>query len=287
LEKQLYFPQEIAWGIEKKKLFITHVKPLTHFVSEQKIKTPEHYLKTATKLYAYADDVTTMKEISVDYVDGYIILSGKEIQAKNKAEFIKILTPYLEKIAKQLYPRPVVYRIADLNQVVSYWELAVIKTLREKKILKNIWIMLPFIQTGDELHEVKKLINKEDLHRSPTCRFWMALEIPLHVIELEKFIEVGIDGVCINANNVSMLLRGTSTEQSALDDQTEANLWTYEKIIKTCHRYGISSSFCKQAISSKVIEKLLRLGISNISVIPDGVENTRKLISEAEKNIIQ
>ena len=110
-------------------------------------------------------------------------------------------------------------------------------------------------------------------------------EIPAHVIELERFLSVGVDGVCINANNLSRLLRGIDNNEYVVDEQSEATLWTYEKIIKVSHQYNIPSCFYKDSIYPEVLQKLIHLGITSISVAPQVIGKTRKLISEAEKKI--
>src|SRR3989344_9273169 len=88
-------------------------------------------------------------------------------------------------------------------------ELEAIKMVRNKKGFKNLWLMLPFVRTVKELEEVKKIISVENLHRSPSFKLWMMVEIPSNVILLDKFIEVGIDGVSIGSNDLTMLLLGT------------------------------------------------------------------------------
>src|SRR5574340_1171623 len=79
-------------------------------------------------------------------------------------------------------------------------ELEAIKHVRNTLGLKNLWLMLPFVRTVHELEEVKKLVSAAGLHRSENFKLWMMVEIPSNVIILEKFLEVGIDGVSIGSN---------------------------------------------------------------------------------------
>lgn len=240
--------------------------------------------------------------------------------------YVEKLTQDLLKFSKAFYPRPVVYRTSDFktneyrnlvggrdfepqesNPMLGFrgafryihdpevfnLELKAIKNVREKYNQKNLWIMIPFVRTVNELEKVKLLINKSGLVRSSTFKIWMMVEIPSNVILLNEFIKVGIDGISIGSNDLTMLVMGTdrdnfevSTEFNEMDKST---MWAFEHVIKTAHKYGITSSMCGQAASTypELIRKLVSWGVSSVSVSPDALNSTRKLISEAEKEILR
>ncbi|MDE2588858.1 MAG: phosphoenolpyruvate synthase, partial [Patescibacteria group bacterium] len=130
------------------------------------------------------------------------------------------------------------------------------------------------------------------LHRSQTFKLWMMVEIPSNVIILEKFIESGIDGVSIGSNDLTMLLLGTdrdnSTVASEYNEQDDAVLWAFERVIKVSHAHGVTSSMCGQAPSEypELMEKLVKWGITSVSVSPDVIDSVRQHISEIEKKLI-
>jgi len=74
----------------------------------------------------------------------------------------------------------------------------------------------------------------------------MMVEVPSNVILLEDFIKVGIDGVSIGSNDLTMLLLGTDRDNETIakvfDERNPAVLWALEKIIKTSNRHRITSS---------------------------------------------
>lgn len=236
--------------------------------------------------------------------------------------FIEKLANDLEKFCSAFNPRPVIYRTSDFktneyrgliggkeyepvepNPMLGYrgafryvndpkvfqLELEAIKIIRNKKNLKNLWVMIPFVRTVKELVEVKKIIAASGLHRSPTFRLLMMVEIPSNVILLEKFIEVGIDGVSIGSNDLTMLLLGTDRDNSEVareyNERDDAVLWALERIIKTCHKHNITSSICGQAPSMypDLLEKLVEFGITSVSIAPDTIDSVRKTISQTEK----
>ena len=139
---------------------------------------------------------------------------------------------------------------------------------------------------------LKKLIEASGLERSSTFKLWMMVEIPSNVILLEDFIDEGIDGVSIGSNDLTMLILGTDRDNSTVspefNEQDPAVLWAFEKVIKTCHAKKITSSMCGQAPSEypELLEKLVKWGITSVSVSPDVIDSTRKTISEIEKKIL-
>ena len=157
---------------------------------------------------------------------------------------------------------------------------------------KNLWLMIPFVRTVEELVKVKKLINDAGLSRSSTFKVWMMVEIPSNVILLEKFIETGIDGISIGSNDLTMLIMGTDRDNSEVasefNEMDSSTLWAFERVIKTAHKYGITSSMCGQAVSTypELVRKLVEWGVTSVSVSPDAIETTRKLLSQTEKEIL-
>lgn len=250
----------------------------------------------------------------------------KLIHDGKKHVFVEKLANGLEQFCKAFSPRPVVYRASDFktneyralvggkdyepvesNPMLGYrgayryihdpkvfeLELEAIKFVRNKKGYKNLFLMLPFVRTVKELIEVKKIIASCGLNRSSSFKLWMMVEIPSNVILLDKFIEVGIDGVSIGSNDLTMLILGTDRDNSEVapefDEQNEAMLWALERTIKTANKYNITSSLCGQAASlyPDLVEKLVRWGITSVSVSPDAIDSTRKIIAHIEKRMIK
>jgi len=249
----------------------------------------------------------------------------KFIKEGKKKEFIAALADGLEKFADAFNPRPVVYRFTDFksneyanlkggkefetdepNPMLGYrgvsryirdidvfeMELEAIKIVRNKKGLKNLWVMMPFVRTVQELREVKKIVSASGLRRSGTFKFWMMVEIPSNVILLDDFIDEGIDGVSIGTNDLTMLILGVDRDNERVadiyDEMNPAVLKSLEKIIKTCKKRGITCSVCGQAPSvfPELVEMMVDWGVTSVSVSPDVVEKTRGIVYEAEKKVL-
>ncbi|MBI2621690.1 MAG: phosphoenolpyruvate synthase [Candidatus Levybacteria bacterium] len=249
----------------------------------------------------------------------------KMIRDGKKSVFVRELAQNLEKFCDAFSPRPVVYRASDFktneyrnltggkefepvepNPMLGYrgafryihdpkvfeMELDAIKYVRNKKGFKNLWLMVPFVRSPKELVGVRKIISESGLIRSSTFKLWMMVEIPSNVIILEKFIEVGIDGVSIGTNDLTMLILGTDRDNSEVahefDERDEAVLWAVERTIKTAGKMGVTSSICGQAASyPEILETAIRSGVTSVSVSPDLVGAVRKIIAEKEERIFE
>ncbi len=251
----------------------------------------------------------------------------KKIIADGKQKvFVDTLSTHLEEFCTNFNPRPVVYRTNDfktneyrnLKGGVAYepeesnpmlgfrgaaryiadpavfeLELEAIKMVRNKMGLKNLWLMIPFVRTPQELLEVKKIVAGSGLLRSPSFKLWMMVEIPTNVIRLEDFLEVGIDGVSIGSNDLTMLMLGTDRDNSEVaHDFSELDpsvLWALERVVRTCAKKGVTSSICGQAPSDypELVEKLISWGVTSVSVNPDAIDRVRETVAEAEKNIVR
>ncbi|NIQ10331.1 MAG: phosphoenolpyruvate synthase, partial [Gammaproteobacteria bacterium] len=73
---------------------------------------------------------------------------------------------------------------------------------------KNLWVMIPFVRTVDELAGAKKIMEAEGLKRSDDFQLWMMAEVPSNIFIMEKFLEVGIDGISIGSNDLTQLTLG-------------------------------------------------------------------------------
>jgi pyruvate,water dikinase len=237
-------------------------------------------------------------------------------------EFTDKLANELIKFAKAFYPRQVVYRTNDFksneykslkggekyeedeeNPMIGYrgasryitdietfkLELNAIKKVREQ--YDNLWVMIPFVRTVPELERTVKIMNEEGLKSSDNFKIWMMCEVPSNVILLDKFLDVGIDGISIGSNDLTQLTLGIDRDSSKLaetfDERNEAVMISIEKVVKTCKKRGVTCGICGQAPSvyPEITEKLVEWGATSISVSPDMIDVTRDIIAAAEKKI--
>ena len=248
----------------------------------------------------------------------------KLLEEKRGEIFTNELAKGIAKFCRAFYPRPVVYRATDFktneyrhlqggekfepheeNPLLGFrgairyitspevfqLELEAIKKVRNKMGLKNLWLMVPFVRTPEQLIQIKRILASVGLTRSPSFKLWMMVEIPSNVILLQDFIEAGIDGISIGSNDLTMLTLGVDRDNSEVagvfDERNKAVLWSLRRVIRIANKNGITSSICGQAPSNypELVEKLVRWGITSISVNPDAIERTREIVYWVERKI--
>jgi pyruvate,water dikinase len=237
----------------------------------------------------------------------------------NGAEYTRQLTEGIREFCRVFNPRPVVYRLTDFktneyanlrggaafesseeNPMIGYrgasryirepdvfrLEVDAIKAVRSE--YKNLYVMVPFVRTAAELKGVKQLLAEQGLVRGDDFKLWMMVEVPSNVIVLDRFIDVGIDGISIGSNDLTQLVLGIDRDSEALaetfDERNEAVMAAIQTAVTVARRRGITASICGQAPSvyPEVTEKLVEWGITSVSVSPDMIDKTREIIANAE-----
>ncbi len=244
------------------------------------------------------------------------------LKQKRGNEFIDKLYNGLYTFAKAFNPRPVVYRTTDFktneyreliggqefeeveeNPMIGYrgasryitdidtFKLEIEAVKRVRKDYNNLWVMIPFVRTVNELKQTKEIMESQGLERSQDFKLWMMVEVPSNIFLMEKFIEVGIDGISIGSNDLTQLILGIDRDSARLaktfDERNEAVLIALERAIKVTRSMGVTSSICGQAPSDypELTEKLVSWGITSISVNPDVIGATRAIIAKAEAKL--
>jgi len=245
------------------------------------------------------------------------------IKQKQQHLFVNKLTNGIEKFAKAFNPRPIVYRATDFktneyrnlkggamyepkeeNPMIGYrgasryiadpevfsLELDALTNIWEKGYT-NVHLMIPFVRVPWEMVRIREIIRDHGLLNYKGFKLWMMVEVPAAAIMLEEFIDLGIDGVSIGTNDLTMMLLGVDRDSAEVanvyDERHPAVVSTLEHIVEVCVEAGITCSICGQAASDypEIIEALVRKGITSVSVNPDAVHRTRVLIHDIEKKI--
>jgi pyruvate,water dikinase len=294
-----------------------HLKTATHIYVN--LAEPERAKEVAK------ENVDGVGLLRAEFMIANIGIHPKEaIKKKKQKDFINKLAADMAIFCKNFHPRPVVYRATDFktneyralpggeawepqesnpmlgfrgafryvaNPDVFNLELQAIKKVREK--YNNLWLMIPFVRSVEELTKVRRIVASEGLFKYSSFKLWMMVELPVNVIKLPDFIKVGIDGVSIGSNDLTMLLLGTDRDNSevaeAFNERAPAVTWALKRTIRICNKYHITSSICGQAPSTydDLVTDLVRFGVTSISVNPDAIDRVRQVVHEAEKEIMK
>ncbi len=240
-------------------------------------------------------------------------------------EYVQKLAAGISTIAQAFHPRPVVYRFTDFksneykslkggekfeeqenNPMIGFrgasryiaepdefaLEIEAIKQVRDGMDLKNLHVMIPFVRTIEEFRKVRDLIHQNGLKQSPDFKLWIMCEVPSVVLELQRYIDEGIDGVSIGSNDLTQLTLGIDRDSAKLasefDERYPAVLNSILHVVRLCRKNHVTCSICGQAPSvySEITEAMVRAGTTSVSVAPDVAVSTRKLIASVEKKIL-
>jgi len=100
-----------------------------------------------------------------------------------------------------------------------------------------------------------------------------------------------IDGISIGSNDLTQLILGIDRDNeklaSAFDERNPAVLVALRKIVTTAKKRGVACSICGQAPSDypDLTEKLVRWGITSVSVNADAIYKTREIVADTEAKL--
>lgn len=241
--------------------------------------------------------------------------------------FIDALIDGISTVARAFYPRPVVLRTSDFktneyraleggekyeaeeaNPMIGWrgvsryvskeyeeafrLELRAIKKVRDDG-LKNVWVMLPFVRTVDEVKRVLEIMKEEGLERGKDLKLWIMAEVPSNIFLADQFAEL-CDGFSIGSNDLTQLVMGADRDSDILaklgyfDERNDAVKRAIAHLIRAAHEKGCTVSICGQAPSvyPEFTEFLIREGIDSISLNADVVPQTIRMVASLEQRII-
>ena len=164
--------------------------------------------------------------------------------------------------------------------------------LKVRENCKNVHVMLPFVRKVEEVKRCLYIMKKEGLVRSRDLKIFLMGEVPSIAFIPEEFAKLDIDGVSIGSNDLTQLTMGVDRDSAKLgrmgyfDERDPAVLLAIKRIIEGFKKHGKITSICGQAPSTykEIVEFLVENHIDDISVNPDTVKRTRKLVNEVEKS---
>ena len=243
--------------------------------------------------------------------------------------FIERLASGVATMAAAFYPKPVILRFSDFktdeyanllggklfepvedNPMLGWrgasryydplyregfaLECAAVKRVREKMGLTNLWVMVPFVRTVNELKDVYAEMEKNGLKRGEPkeapLKHIMMCEIPANVILAPQFLDL-TDGFSIGSNDLTQLTLGIDRNSAQIsrlyDERNEAVTTLILQVIKEANARGKYIGICGQAPSDypEFCEMLVKAGIGSISVQPDRIVSTHLLVDETERTM--
>jgi pyruvate,water dikinase len=246
--------------------------------------------------------------------------SSTTFNDSQKSTITETLIDLLRQLASAFMPRPIFYRSLDwrsseFSQLSSFREINPIVGKRgtynylldttifdlELAALKqviaegytNLNLILPFVRSIEEFSFCRRHVCQMGLCLNPSFQLWIMAEVPSVIFLLPEYIQAGVQGIAIGSNDLTQLILGVDREQAhfatrGFDVNHPAMRKAIALLIEQAQQAGIPCSFCGQGVvnNPNIIDYLVRLGITTISVEIDGVAETTKAIARAEQRLL-
>ncbi|NJP18180.1 MAG: peptide chain release factor H [Hydrococcus sp. CRU_1_1] len=228
------------------------------------------------------------------------------LEESQQALLIEELSQLIGQFARGFAPRPVFYRSVDwrafaveqrgtydyqLNPTLFKLELQALKQVI-KAGSTNVNLILPFVRTVEEFSFCRHLVEKARLLEQNTFQLWIMAEVPSVIFLLPQFVQAGVRGIAIGTNDLTQLLLGVDREQAIFSTQLNAchpaMLAAIEQLIQGAKKAGIPCSICSSAPAQypELVDRLIKWGITSISVELEYLETTRIAIARAEMRLL-
>ncbi len=180
-------------------------------------------------------------------------------------------------------------RLLDEPQILEA-EFQAIKELHDEG-LKNVGIMIPFVIRTEEVRKAKEIMRKVGLEPCKDIQFGIMVETPAACWIIGDICKEGISFVSFGTNDLTQLTLGIDRNNERLsklfDEMHPAVLGEIARVIKTCKKYGVTTSICGQAGSRpEMAEFLVHQGVDSISTNADAVATIRRTVARVEKKLM-
>lgn len=307
--KKLFIPHEYEWIFDKG-LKLSGVKPYTPvpvILSETKdlsrMRDPnkDDKMKSTIKVFL---DLSKGLVIERD-VDGIYISSEKIFDLNKPQNSFEELLFKLVECAKTFPDSPVLLKLADMSEGMGKVRGALrlihqsslldplceaVLFARNKKELRNIHIVIPFVRGVNELIQLKQELAVKKLIRKNNLQVWLELAVPENVINLEDYLIQGVDGVVLNLDELSAHFAGydhNSQDVSFYKHEVSGLLKFLEDGIKLLHKSKIPFiAYGSLSLNPEVLDFLIEKGIYGLVVERFEAPSAKELLHQVERRVI-
>ena len=163
--------------------------------------------------------------------------------------------------------------------------------VREQMGLTNVILMIPFCRRIEEAKAVLAAMAGNGLKRGENgLQVYVMCEIPNNVILIDDFAQL-FDGFSIGSNDLTQLTLGVDRDSEIVafdfDERDSGVKQMIRLAVEGAQRNHRHSGLCGQAPSDypDMAEFLVELGIDSISLTPDSLIATTRLVLEVERRL--
>ncbi len=286
--KKLLLPQNYNFLVSKKNVQIISVSPFTQSLPASQL--PQVIMSKAGQEKVIGSAVKLFLNMSSGFalatrLDG-VLIEGEKIKNFDEAVF-KLLEASLS-----LPSCPVIYELPNVpyltHQKAILDEAArIFLFVRNKKSVTNIEIAVPATRSVDELLQIKRELAAREITRKGSLKIWWEAGTPENLINLENYLEAGMDGVILNLDVLHQLLEGYKSKEEN-SKQTQALTKFTEPALKILHKAKIPVlAKGEMALGTDMLNWLLKSGVWGVvanSALE--AENLPEYLAWTEKRLV-
>ncbi len=167
------------------------------------------------------------------------------------------------------------------NQELFGKEIEIIKKMYEKGI-QNVGIVLPFVTSVKELRIMKDVVPSY-------LKTGVEISVPSAALEMETFVNEGVDFVLINLSELSRLTLGVDPSNPRVStlytESSRAVMKLIKMVVEAC-RGQADVSVLMRGYDQITVERLFDAGVDSMSFDPEFVEQGKNEISRLEKKFL-
>lgn len=310
--RRLILPHNYKWAVKGGQFWLIGVVPYTPKASpiwpeklsavnlNEPVKKTEVY--SAVKVIYDLSTQGMVIDRAVDgvYLDSSLILNPYQIRQSYDEMVFKLIES-----AITFEQSPIYFKLADVKEKNSSVRgalrlihqkglleplLETVLFARNKKNCKNVHVVLPYLRSCLELEQLKREMAVKKLVRKSSFEVWIEVALPENIINLEEYLQSGIDGVVLNLDELISALLGFELdheEVSFYKKEVKALIRFLEVPLKLLHKSRVKfialGSIC---LETELLHFLVEKGVVAVVLKKYEVGSAKELLHSVEKRIV-
>ncbi|MCL4367202.1 hypothetical protein M1563_03475 [Patescibacteria group bacterium] len=295
--KKIFLPQVYILALANKHLCLLGVLPhsgtlpkkieshLATYSDQQKptVKSAAKVflqIQSGFSIYPGADGIIVQRDLSKHFEETIFRLTEAAITFPEKKILFKLPTSSgdLSGLLSILHQPQILEECADIYQFV-----------RNKKKLLNVEMVLPLARGVSELRQIKQDLLSLGVDRKGSSGLWLEMSIPENIINIEDYLNEGIDGVIIDLDLLQKHLFAYEVDEAQFYQKACQVLIKFVlPAVKSCHQQGVPALISGElALFPDVTENLIKRGVWG--VICDNLQTAESLpewLNLLENNLV-
>lgn len=247
-DKKLFLPQVYVFAVRKRQVWLVGLYPFTQPLAgstKEEIVLPgpaqKRMIKSAVKVFLNLSQGFAPAE-----PDG-VLMEGEKVPDFETAVF------KISEASSILSGGPVIYKLPDIADGEIRGSLRLINQksllisscklfnfVRHARNLLNVELAVPLTRSVEEFAQLKRELAAQGIARKGTMKLWLELGTPENFINLNQYLEAGLDGVIINLEYLQKCLSGFDHHEAEhYRRETKAVAQFLEPFFKVLHKARI------------------------------------------------